>query len=279
MALHRRIFTSSGTFTVPSGIPVIGVFAVGGGGGGGGAGSGFTTGPLPSYPGAGGGGAQGALIMLPTNPGETLTLTVGTGGAGGPADPVPNDAGRGTPGDDGTDTIVVGGLATLHFPGAGGGAGGEAANAGRFAAGGSPIRGTTANDGVFRNPVISGYPGVVNVPGQGGHAACADGGSGTQNLPGSASPGNSSFGAAGAFGIGFALGGGGGGAPGWVGGTGGAGGKAGDTGGTPTAGLPGVAGTFGGGGGGGGAGESGGTTVGGAGAAGGNGAIMLIWWT
>ena len=67
-------FTSSGTFSVPSGTSSLSeVLVVGAGGGGG-------------YEG-GGGGAGGLIFMpeYPVTPGGTITVTVGSGGAGSPA--------------------------------------------------------------------------------------------------------------------------------------------------------------------------------------------------
>jgi hypothetical protein len=81
---YERTYTSSTTYTVPSGITKIyasGVSGAGGGGGGGGD-NGGTGG------GSGGGGGAGEYVpplALTVSPGETLTITVGTGGNGGSA--------------------------------------------------------------------------------------------------------------------------------------------------------------------------------------------------
>src|SRR6056300_1126991 len=66
-------FTSSGTFSVPSGVTVTDVLVVAGGGGSGGAQH------------AGGGGAGGLIFMpeYPVTPGGTVTVTVGCGGTFG----------------------------------------------------------------------------------------------------------------------------------------------------------------------------------------------------
>ncbi|MDA9761373.1 hypothetical protein N9C63_00430, partial [bacterium] len=93
-------FTSSGTFSVPSGVTAVDVLVVAGGGGGG-----------DRH--AGGGGA-GGLIFMPNfavTPGGTVSVTVGCGGAGG----VPGSlspSGRGDTGQDsafGTLTAKGGG--------------------------------------------------------------------------------------------------------------------------------------------------------------------------
>lgn len=66
----NQLFTSSGSFLVPSGVTTVYISGVGGGGGGGEAG--------------GGGGAGGYILNFPYTviPGNTYTITVGGGGAG-----------------------------------------------------------------------------------------------------------------------------------------------------------------------------------------------------
>ncbi|MFA7243611.1 MAG: hypothetical protein WC091_26185 [Sulfuricellaceae bacterium] len=74
----RKFFTSSTTWVVPGGVTRIRASALGGGGGGGGGGaSGF------DICGSGGGGGLFLRGWFNVTPGETLTITVGTGGAGG----------------------------------------------------------------------------------------------------------------------------------------------------------------------------------------------------
>jgi len=70
--LSAQIFTSSGTFTVPTGISKVKVTVIGGGGGGGGSTNG------------GGGGAGGTAIewISGLTGGSTVSVTVGGGGAG-----------------------------------------------------------------------------------------------------------------------------------------------------------------------------------------------------
>ena len=70
--------TGSGSFTIPSGVTSISVMAVGGGGGAG------TTAALGAgqITGGAGAGALGILNNLSVMPGQTLTYTVGAGGAG-----------------------------------------------------------------------------------------------------------------------------------------------------------------------------------------------------
>jgi hypothetical protein len=75
-----KIFNTVGNsnFVVPAGVTTLKVALVGGGGGGGG-GSQTNCG----RPGGGGGGGQLTVFCYAVTPGETLTITVGAGGAGG----------------------------------------------------------------------------------------------------------------------------------------------------------------------------------------------------
>src|SRR6056300_1002073 len=87
-ALTSESFTSSGTFSVPSGVTSADVLVVAGGG------SSTTSGPHPNHrPGTGGGGAGGLMFFpeYPITPSGTITITVGCGGQnsvfGSPGDP------------------------------------------------------------------------------------------------------------------------------------------------------------------------------------------------
>lgn len=76
---QSRLFTSSGTWTVPADVGVIWIDCCGGGAGGG---SGFAS---ATSGGGGGGGVSAQSYVqhhMPVTAGETLTLTVGAGGAG-----------------------------------------------------------------------------------------------------------------------------------------------------------------------------------------------------
>jgi len=99
-------FTSSGTFSVPSGVTVTDVLVVAGGGGAG-----------DDY---GGGGGAGGLIFMPeypVTPGGTVTVTVGCGGSAG-SSPAGQPAARGGTGQDSV-------FGTLTAKGGGGGGGGN----------------------------------------------------------------------------------------------------------------------------------------------------------
>ena len=181
-------FTSSGTFSVPSGVTAVDVLVVAGGGAGGG--------PLnPGFNGGGGGGA-GGLIYRPgftVTPGGTVTVTVGSGGA------------RTTPSahaTNGQDSV----FGTLTAKGGGGGGGndnagppGTAALSGNPGGSGGGHKGnpgqTTPGQGIqptqpgdsgtygFGNP-----GGEVNVGARGSGGGGA-GGAGSQNGPSSAGAG------------------------------------------------------------------------------------------
>ena len=111
LAPAYQTFTSSGTFTVPTGLTSLDVLVVGGGGG---------TGSVHS-----GGGGAGGLIYRPgftVTPGATVTVTVGNGGGG------VTGAGGHEDGQDsvfGTLTAKGGGKSgTNQTPGTNGGSGG-----------------------------------------------------------------------------------------------------------------------------------------------------------
>ena len=75
-ASGQQLFTSTGTFTVPSGVTSISAVCVGGGGGG-------------TYSGSadrgGGGGGLRYITTLAVTPGESLSVVVGSGGITGSA--------------------------------------------------------------------------------------------------------------------------------------------------------------------------------------------------
>ena len=142
-----QVFTSSGTFTVPTGVTSVKVTVVGGGGGGG---FGAT-----SSGGGGGGGGGGVAVEFVTGltPGGTVAVTVGaggainggtggtssfgafcsaTGGGGGSANSVGNAAGGGGGSGSGGDYNLTGGRGGAlsggaFVSGAGGASGGGGA--------------------------------------------------------------------------------------------------------------------------------------------------------
>ncbi len=71
-------FYSNGTFIVPAGVTILNCIAVGGGGGGGGSES-TTSGAPPGF----GGGSNMISFSFQCNPGDSIGVTIGAGGAGG----------------------------------------------------------------------------------------------------------------------------------------------------------------------------------------------------
>lgn len=177
----QQLFTSSGTFTVPTGVTSIAIVCIGAGGGGGGSDKDDELG------GGGGGGALAYVNNITTTPGQSLTVTVGTGGNGG---------GSGQAGSAGGDSSVVLGGTTLCS--AGGGQGGAIVdNGGAGGAGGTVITGTGGSGGSGGNA----NDGTTGNGGGGGGAGgySGNGGNGVANNSG-ASGGNGAGGAAGGAG-------------------------------------------------------------------------------
>jgi hypothetical protein len=106
-----QVFTSNGTFTIPSGISALKVTALGGGGGGGGASSAVCFG---GSGGGGGGGGTAVTYLTGLTPGNTLSVTVGAGGTAG-----------GTGGTGGTSSVASGTQSITTISGSGGGGGGN----------------------------------------------------------------------------------------------------------------------------------------------------------
>lgn len=75
-AIRSELFTSSGTFTAPTGVTTVFLTMCGGGGGGGGSGSATRSG-------GGGGGLSCYRVAYTVVAGNNYTVTVGAGGAGG----------------------------------------------------------------------------------------------------------------------------------------------------------------------------------------------------
>jgi hypothetical protein len=137
-------FTSSGTFTVPSGVTEVWITAIGGGGGGGGSDTAETVK-------AGGGGGSGELCQnVPVNVtgGGSVSVTIGAAGTGGVGS-------TGANGGDGGDTsfgafpIVRGGKGGVgaaagspSIGGVGGGPGGGTAGSYSTPTGGNGARGS-----------------------------------------------------------------------------------------------------------------------------------------
>lgn len=205
-----EVFTAAGsphTWIAPPGVDLVLVTMVGGGGGG--SGGRKRGGSDGAGGGGGGGGATVVDYLYPVVPGNSYTVSVGSGGAGAPGgsvDPRP-------PGQAGGDSSVTGGAAPLIVQG---GAGGGAPNDNIGGSGGA---------GGGGNTLLGGMDGAGGIGGAGGARyvfAGGDGGKG-QNASGVPSAGG---GGGGSY---FASGGGGGSAATGVNGTLGSGGGGGGT--------------------------------------------------
>ena len=193
-AIQYQTFTSSGTFTVPSGVTTLNEVLVVGGGGGGAGGHNGTI--------AGGAGGAGGLVLMPNHPVQagTITVTVGSGGGHGVPEvsgTVGQDSAFGAPGDPGLDfsgsfNITAkgggygGGRGADGGPGGSGGGGGGGNNhscAGgpnNTGAGGPAIQPTQpGNSGSYGFGTAGGAGGVNTRAGGGGGAATAGAGSTT----------------------------------------------------------------------------------------------------
>ena len=97
-----QVFTSSGTWTRPSGITKVKIHVIGGGAGGGGGRSGY------NYSGGGGGAGGNLLKVLDVSSISSATIPVGSGGTGGA---VNLDGGNGGTSTwvDGTNTLTANG--------------------------------------------------------------------------------------------------------------------------------------------------------------------------
>jgi hypothetical protein len=166
-----QTFTSSGTFSVPSGVTAVDVLVVAGGGGGG-------------WDRAGGGGAGGLIFRpgFPVTPGGTVSVTVGEGGPGGlnPGNPnlSPTQSERGTTGSDSTFGTLVAkggggaGAASPNTAGKSGGSGGGAANPGTGGSATQPTQGGDSGTYGFGNSGGN-SPGPATGGGGGGGAGAA----------------------------------------------------------------------------------------------------------
>ena len=162
-------FTSSGTFSVPSGITQADVLVVAGGGGGGNAPDSDS-----GDSGGGGGGAAGGLIFMPNYPvtaSGTITVTVGCGNSSDTAQP----SSFGSPGDPG---LGQGGVLTAI----GGGRGADAYqndgshSNGRPGGSGGGANNSTAGPAV--QPTQPGNSGAYGFGNPGGTGSGSDGGGG-----------------------------------------------------------------------------------------------------
>lgn len=153
-----QIFTSSGTFTIPTGITKVKVTVIGGGGGGGGC----ASSTCDASAGGGGAGAGSAIKYLTgLTSGNTIAVTIGSGGSGGVG-----NGGAGSAG--GTSSISSGSqsITTVSGSGGGGGPGGTAGSYGD----GSQITPGSATNGDLNMVGSQGYQrGGFSLLGNGGN--------------------------------------------------------------------------------------------------------------
>jgi hypothetical protein len=271
VSVGQSAYTTAGTFTftVPAGVTSISAVVIGGGGGGAGA----DNAQIRNETNGGGGGGGLAYGTISVTPGETLNITVGTGGNGGAAD--------GNGGAGGTSTIVR--SATTLLSG-GGGTGGTYRNNGNSTGGASGGTARIGGGSGGAGGAQSNNSGATGGGGAGGYSGNGGAG-GAFNSAGSASTGAGGGGGGGYNTTSNTLRAGGGGGTGILGsgadgtagtggsGGGGGGGSSGTSGGGNTTGL---GGQYGGGGGGKADSTAGTLTIGGAGT---NGAVRIIWGT
>ena len=130
-----QVFTSNGTFSVPTGVNSIRVCVVGGGGGGGG--------------GHSGGGGSGHVLTgtYAVVPGQNFSISIGSGGSGGAG----GNQVQGTGGNNGTASSITGLLTANGGNGAGasttGGSGGSGGGGGCNAGNPGPNGGSNGSPG------------------------------------------------------------------------------------------------------------------------------------
>jgi hypothetical protein len=185
-------FTSSGTFSVPTGITTVDVLVVAGGAAGG--------------VHHGGGGGAGGLIFVPNysvTPGGTITVTVGCGGGQPNNYPAPDNPG-GQTGASGQDSVFD----TLTAKGGGGG-GAAYSTPGRYGVpggsgggGAAPGPSTPAPGGTATQPTQPGQSGAYGFGNPGGpdggntYASGGGGGAGAAGAAGGPTGGNGGAGKA-----------------------------------------------------------------------------------
>ncbi|CAB4240581.1 hypothetical protein UFOVP38_16 [uncultured Caudovirales phage] len=147
----QQVFTSSGTFTIPTGITKCKVTVVGGGGGG----AGFSSSPSG---GGGGGGGTAITWLTGLTPGNTIVVTVGSGGGASAA---------------GSASSISSGTQTITTVSGNGGAGGSVPNGG---VGGTSSAGTINIGG---SSGVSGNASTSPSGGAGGSSFMGGGGRGS----------------------------------------------------------------------------------------------------
>lgn len=163
---NGQVFTTSGTFTIPTGVTAIKVQVVGAGGGGGGSSSNNCSGGCG---GGGGGGAVARQWFTGLTPSNTLTVTIGAAGTAG---------GAGSAGGTGGTSSIASGTQTITTTSAAGGVGGNGGPPNSGGSGGAG--GTTVANSAW-----------TNVGGRGGDSSIGNGIAGSGGSSGGGRAGNS----------------------------------------------------------------------------------------
>lgn len=178
-----NIYTSSDTFTAPASVTKVYLSMCGGGGGGGGSGD-------DASEAGGGGGSGGSLINYPftVTPGNSYTVTIGTGGTAGVGGT------NGTNGGAGVATVFD----SVSATGGNFGSGGTGGSPGSGGTAGGTYNSSGQTAGSFMTGGI-GAAGVSNVGGGGGGTPFGGGGGGgSANTAGTAGAANTGGGGGGA---------------------------------------------------------------------------------
>ena len=188
---NSQTFTSSSTFTVPTGVANLWIRYCSGGGGGNGGRAQITT----YYSGTLGGGSSGYLYeLLGVTAGSVLTVTIGAGGVGGTG----INAGAG--GDGGASTVT--GSQIGHI-GGGGGAGSVSSTSLAQAGSGGGHGGNLT----IKSSAAAGYNAGTGPVGNGAGGAGGAGGNGIGDATNSAGQAGQGYGAGGGAGGGTGVGG------------------------------------------------------------------------
>lgn len=204
----RQTFTANGSFVVPGGVDTIYASGVAAGAGGGGTAGCPVFGNALASAGAGGGGAGDSVLSSPITvvPGETLTIEIGGGGAGGTAGGAGSTTG-GIGGAGGTTRILRGAVVLLTLagglPGNGGNAPSGAVQVSGGATGGNP-GGSNGGSSIY----VSASGAIGTLSGSGGNGASTPFGTGAR---GGGTIGSTNSGAPAQSATGYGSGGGGGG--------------------------------------------------------------------
>lgn len=167
---RSKYFTSSSTWTVPNNVSLIWVTAWGGGGGGGGGQNNNGWGIC-----SGGGGGSSAFVSafpLAVTAGGTVTITIGAGGPGGPANGNGSYGGATTVSGSGYSVSVPGGQGGCGYSSCGGGypytncSGGNGGSPNYWT--GGAMTGITGNNGLLSSMGTQGGTGGAGYNGPGG---------------------------------------------------------------------------------------------------------------